>query len=44
MSAELQDPRFTDETAAREALEKIVGRTVPFARIAAMQTKRGLRL
>ena len=22
MSAELQDPRFTDETAAREALEK----------------------
>jgi transposase-like protein len=24
MSAELQDPRFTDETAAREALEKVV--------------------
>ena len=24
MSADLQDPRFTDETAAREALEAIV--------------------
>jgi transposase-like protein len=48
MSAELQDPRFTDETAAREALEKIVWPNGPFcphcgnadqARIAALTTK-----
>ncbi len=48
MSAELQDPRFTDENAAREALEKIVwpnGQVCPHcgnadqARIAALTTK-----
>jgi transposase-like protein len=48
MSAELQDPRFTDETAAREALEAIVwphGPVCPHcgnadqARIAALTTK-----
>jgi transposase-like protein len=48
MSAELQDPRFTDETAAREALEAIVwpnGPACPHcgnadqARIAALTTK-----
>jgi transposase-like protein len=48
MSAELQDPRFTDETAAREALEAIVWPNGPVcphcgnadqARIAALTTK-----
>jgi transposase-like protein len=48
MSAELQDPRFTDETAAREALEKIVWPNGPVCphcgnanqdRIAALTTK-----
>jgi transposase-like protein len=48
MSAELQDPRFTDETAAREALEAIVWPKGPIcphcgnadqARIAALTTK-----
>jgi transposase-like protein len=48
MSAELQDPRFTDETAAREALEKIVwphGPVCPHcgnadaAKIAKLETK-----
>ena len=48
MSAELQDPRFTDETAAREALENIVWPNGPVcphcgnadqARIAALTTK-----
>jgi transposase-like protein len=48
MSAELQDPRFTDETAAREALEAIVWPNGPIcphcgnsdqARIAALTTK-----
>jgi transposase-like protein len=48
MSAELQDPRFTDETAAREALENIVWPNGPVcphcgnadaARIAKLETK-----
>jgi transposase-like protein len=48
MSAELQDPRFTDETAAREALEAIVWPNGPVcphcgnadsARIAKLETK-----
>jgi transposase-like protein len=48
MSAELQDPRFTDETAAREALEALVWPNGPVcphcgnadqARIAALTTK-----
>ena len=48
MSADLQDPRFTDETAAREALEAIVWPNGPIcphcgnadqARIAALTTK-----
>ncbi|HTZ67555.1 MAG TPA: IS1595 family transposase [Roseiarcus sp.] len=48
MSAELQDPRFTDETAAREALENIVWPNGPIcphcgnadqSRIAALTTK-----
>jgi transposase-like protein len=48
MSAELQDPRFTDETAAREALEKIVWPNGPVcphcgnadaAKIAKLETK-----
>jgi transposase-like protein len=48
MSAELQDPRFTDETTAREALEAIVWPNGPIcphcgnadqARIAALTTK-----
>ena len=48
MSADLQDPRFTDETAAREALEKIVWPNGPVcphcgnadaAKIAKLETK-----
>ena len=48
MSADLQDPRFTDETAAREALEAIVWPNGPVcphcgnansARIAKLETK-----
>jgi transposase-like protein len=48
MSAELQDPRFTDETAARQALENVVWPNGPVcphcgnadpARIAALTTK-----
>jgi transposase-like protein len=48
MSADLQDPRFTDETAAREALEALVWQNGPVcphcgnadqARIAALTTK-----